>query len=45
MEVGEDGVDPDDPEHAGAEDDDDGRHYRLAQAAGGPALCFLKAPP
>ena len=35
MEVGEDGVDPDDPEHAGAEDDDDSRHYRLAQAAGG----------
>ena len=35
MEVGEDGVDPDDPEHAGAEDDDDSRHYCLAQAAGG----------
>ena len=35
MEVGEDGVDPDDPEHAGAEDDDDSRHYRLTQAAGG----------
>ena len=35
VEVGEDGVDPDDPEHAGAEDDDDGGDHRLAKAAGG----------
>ena len=35
MEVGKDGVHPDDAEDAGTQDDDDGGHDGLAQAAGG----------
>ena len=35
MEIGEDGVDPDDAEHAGAHDDDDGGGDALADTAGG----------
>ena len=35
MKVGKDGVHPDDAEDAGAQDDDDGGHDGLAQAAGG----------
>ena len=34
MEVGKDGVDPDDTEHAGAHHNNDGRYDRLAQSAG-----------
>ena len=34
MEMGKDGIDPDDTEHAGAHHHDDGRYDRLAQSAG-----------
>ena len=35
VEIGEDGVYPDDPKHAGAQDHDDGGHHAAADAAGG----------
>ena len=34
VEVGEDGVYPDHPEHTGTHDDDDSGHHGLAQTAG-----------